>query len=137
MDDFLRNEALKGEHGCTWVVTAERGSPKIMGFYTVDPEPSLIAATDEYGEHPVGTVELHMLGVAKDLQGRGFGSMLVDRLIESALRVAVNCSVNYILLRVLNQRSKNWYLSRNWGFVEAAPGSAILLLPVGPAHRNL
>lgn len=130
VDDFLRYEALKDNHGNTWVVVPERSSNRIIAFYTIDPDPIVGIVDDEYGEHPVGLILLQMLGVDNAYKGQGIGTRLLMRMIKQVLVVANQHSINGILLIALNDKAKAWYLRRKFGFQEAAPESMHLLLPV-------
>ena len=130
MDDFLRLEALRGADGHTWVVLPDETSDRVIAFYTLCPDPIVGIEDDEYGEYPVGLVFLQMLGVDNSYKEQGIGTRLLLRMIKHVLQVATSHSISGILLVALNQNAKGWYLKRNLGFQEIAPGSMHLLLPV-------
>ena len=129
VNDFLHDRGLSEAEGITWVVVPEKGSDKILAFYTIVPDPITDFVDDDFTETAVEFVEIAWLGVSVDCKGQHIGRRMLIRVIKQILACEEEYQIKGLMLIALNDTVKGWYLHLNFGFRELRPGSLRLFLP--------
>ena len=131
MNDFLRFHGSKRQFGTTFVVVPQAGSSEVIAYFTVAPNPATIAATSPDAQLNEPLIHLRYLAVARAYQNQGIGEEILLYLIGKVLAAAqVHPELESLEVSALDETSKGWYLRRNLGFRELAPGSLLLTLPL-------
>jgi len=129
MNDFLVDRGLSQASGETYVVVPHPQSPVIMAYYTVWPDP-IELGWEEPDDVDASVIQLERLAVDTRHQRRKIGQSLLVRLIVQVVEVADALGIQALNLVALDEEAKAWYLGREFGFQELAPGSRRLTLPV-------
>lgn len=109
VDNFFRNTAnklAKADNLRTWVMTDPDGS--IIGFYAMNAHavdytdlPKRFARTRP-GHGSIPAAYISMIGVHKDLQGKGYGGDLLADCLKRIARVAEQIGIAVVMLDVLD-----------------------------------
>lgn len=109
VDNFFRNTAnklVKADNLRTWVMTDPDGS--IIGFYAMNAHavdytdlPKRFARTRP-GHGSIPAAYISMIGVHKDLQGKGYGGDLLADCLKRIARVAEQIGIAVVMLDVLD-----------------------------------
>lgn len=129
MNDFLVKNGLSQSYGETWVVVPNPGSPKIIAYYTVAPDPVELGGDDDEDADAI-VIQLERLAVDVSYQKQGLGETLLVRLIVQMLSLPPETKVKALNLTALDEDAKDWYLRRDFGFEELTAGSSYLTLPM-------
>ena len=139
MKDFLLRFGMSGREGITYVVVPEAGSPEIIAYYMVSPDPLMVVEIEPDEEVEVNWVWLRAMAVASRYQRQGIGTRILGRLIRQTLDAANrHPSIEALALRALDEEAKKWYLERDLGFRESYPPKSLTLdLPVATMRQLL
>jgi GNAT superfamily N-acetyltransferase len=138
MNDFLLNNGLSQAYGMTYVVLSESSSSEIMAYFTIDPDPVDILRGDYDDEvRPPRVVRLERLAVDKRHQRKGIGESLLIYIMRQIVQAAAICELDGLELIPLDEEAKNWYLNRDFGFVEVDEPTYALILPLSTIKQSI
>ena len=121
LNDFLARQAKQNADrnlGVTHVAVATAGDPKIFAYYTLVTRTveADIVPSKKLPRSEIGVVLLGRLGVDKEAQGKGLGSLCVLRAMEQAARAAEEIGIYALVLDAKDERARNWYHHLGFGF---------------------
>jgi len=121
MDDSLCQwETDRGEDEQLWVVVPEAGSPVIIAYYAIEPDPvDLASSPSSHGED--GIVYLTLLATDKRYQGQGWGERLLLRIIYQMVALAPSVGANWLVTDALDADAHHFLLRRGFGFQVMPP----------------
>jgi len=135
VDDFLYHLDPQGPQSYLWdwtyVCVPIAGSPDIIAYYTLAPDPAVLLEIPAEDEVETETIVLKYLGVGVHYQKQGVGEDILLSLMEQIVAAsAIHPTVSALMLYALDDRAMQWYLSRDFGFQQVGSGAPYLILPV-------
>ncbi len=120
LNEFLRRHARKSHEAGgakTFLAIGDAGEEKILGYYSLAPVSFEYARTPGIikrglTRHDVPGFRLARLGVAKDYQGRGFGTKLLLLAGKRCLAAAKEVGGVMMMIDAKNDRAAKWYADR-------------------------
>jgi GNAT superfamily N-acetyltransferase len=118
--------------GAKCFVASPRDNPsEIMGFYTLSPASLAFVrapavATRGLGRYDVPVYRLGRLAVARAMQGRGLGGVLLLRAAQRCMKVATEAGGVGLWIDAKNDRVARWYESHGAARLNDAPLSLVL-----------
>jgi GNAT superfamily N-acetyltransferase len=149
VDNFFRNTAnklAKADNLRTWVMTDPDGS--IIGFYAMNAHavdytdlPKRFARTRP-GHGSIPAAYVSMIGVHKDLQGKGYGGDLLADCLKRIARVADQIGIAVVMLDVLDCGDPASVVRRQrayaaYGFEPLSSQPLRMFLPLATVRRLL
>ncbi|WP_182086360.1 GNAT family N-acetyltransferase [Aureimonas sp. ME7] len=149
VDNFFRNTAnklAKADNLRTWVMTDPDGS--IIGFYAMNAHavdytdlPKRFARTRP-GHGSIPAAYVSMIGVRKDLQGKGYGGDLLADCLKRIARVADQIGIAVVTLDVLDCGDPALVVRRQrayatYGFEPLPSQPLCMFLPLATVRRLL
>jgi GNAT superfamily N-acetyltransferase len=130
MNEFLRRYGLDTNQGGTYVAVNRPDDPEIVAYYNVVPDTRLLMAVPPGEELSHASVWLRYFAVAEKFQRQGIGRRLLLHIITEVMVVNAHPEIESLNLQTLDDYAKRWYVALDFGFLELAPGSRYLTLPV-------
>ena len=135
LNQFLQRQARQNADrnvGVTQVAVAAAGDSKILAYYTlltrvVDAE---IVPNKKLPRGEIGVALLGRLAVDQSAQGRGLGKLCLLRAMTQVEIAAREIGIHALVLNVLDEDARTWYLRLNLGFQPLLDDSHHLYLPV-------
>lgn len=140
LDRYLQEQASQDirRYACTIFVLVKRGDAKILGYYTLANtilqleqnalvEPKILKNFPKYPLLPATLIG--RLARYLDVQGMGYGELLLMDALRKSLRVArTEIGSVAVVVDALNERAMQFYL--RYGFVGLSSNSLRLFLPM-------
>ena len=135
LNRFLRAGAgqdSRRDLSVTFVLTRERGSPVVAGYYTllasvgraeVVPDRRLPASRD------IPVVLLGRLAVDRRSQGQGFGALLLFDVMSRVRLAATQIGFHALVVNALDDRARSFYMK--YGFASLGDDPLHLYIPLG------
>lgn len=137
LDTYLQQQA--GQHqrdgiATTHVLADDSDPPRILGYCSLaaaqlqlhDLQP---ADRRRLPAYPVPAVRLSRLAVASDVQGSGYGRLLLGHAMNCCMTLRGQLGVRMLIVDALDERAAAFY--RLHGFHETAEHALTLYLPLG------
>lgn len=151
LNRFLREQARqnpKRDIGITHVDVPEPGSPRILGYFTLvtrQIESGSLPRPHKLPTGPIGVALLARLAVDATSQRQRLGVRLLLRAMSEVEHVSRTVGLHALVLDVLDDSARNWYLGLDLGFKPLpeqpdrlfVPVSYLRLLELGPLSREL
>jgi len=121
LNDFLTRQAKQNADrnlGVTHVGVATAGHPKIFAYYTLVTRAveAAVVPTKKLPRGEIGVVLLGRLGVDRNAQGQGLGSLCVLRAMEQVVSASEEIGIYALVLDAKDERARNWYHQLGFGF---------------------
>jgi GNAT superfamily N-acetyltransferase len=137
LNRFLRQQARQNADrhlGVTQVVVKAPGEAQIQGYFTlvtrtVEAE-TVPAASKKLPRGPIGVILLGRLAVDSQFHGQGLGKRMLLRAMAEVERTSRTVGVFALVLDVIDEEAKAWYLGLDFGFQVFPSDPARLFVPV-------
>ncbi len=131
MNRFLREHGADPKEGTTYVVVPYPGSSEIIAYFTMAPDPAVIATVSADGELNTDSFTLLYLAVAQKHQRKGIGRQILLYLADLIVKAAdAHPELKSLDLWPLDETARDWYLRQNLGFEQVFSDLLLLSLSV-------
>lgn len=135
LNDYLKKYAIqnqKARYSITYVATIE-GSKEIVGYYCTSASVIEFANIPEKQKkklprYPAPVMLIGQLAVAKDMQGKGLGKILLMHALSRAVKIGEEMGIYAVRVDAIDEKAKSFYLK--YGFVPLKDNDYSLILPL-------
>ena len=104
--------------GDTYVLVSDRDSTEIIAYFTISP--NIIKILFDKGVRSLANVvKLEYLAVDQKHQNRELGTDLLAYIMGQVAEYANEFPIMALAIEPLNEKARQWFLNRNFGFVSA------------------
>jgi GNAT superfamily N-acetyltransferase len=143
LNDYLKKQASQHlDRGvCTIFVLADDVVPsRILSFYTLSNSQLVRSDLDDRAakrlpHHPIPTITLGRMGVNQEVQGKGYGAILLADAIRRCSLVSQEVGVYAIVVDAKDADAKAFYT--HYGFTKLPQYPMRLILPMDTAIQSL
>lgn len=135
LNDYLKRYALqnqKARYSVTYVASRE-GSKEIAGYYCSSASVIEFANIPEKQKrklprYPAPVMLIGQLAVAKEMQGKGLGRILLMHGLSNAIKISEEMGIYAVRVDAIDEDAKKFYLK--YGFVPLKDNDYSLILPL-------
>ena len=135
LNEYLKKYALqnqKARYSITYVASIEE-SKEIAGYYCSSASVIEFAKIPEkqkkkLPKYPAPVMLIGQLAVAKNMQGKGLGRILLMHGLSSAIKISEEMGIYAIRVDAIDEEAKRFYLK--YGFVPLKDNDYSLILPL-------